>query len=789
MKRGISLIAVLMFMLAATTASIVIFKWIGSENFSSGARLKASEAYQASQSGLDAVQAWLSNKALDVGALIGQYYDSPSPIFIPDTVLGKICNSNIDCKQQNYKVYLIGIDTTKSPIRLKFMSVGRARDSSKISQTAIFSTDGLYRVFAQSKTPSTDCELDFSQAFFGGISGNTQAQWSSAIVNGDLNIGNEIKLKKRLIVTGNVSGDQAINSCEAGHGDSADIYIVGDVNTTRLNVCGNLYVGGVIGGNKISGNTWEISKDLYVAGGIKRIQQSDNQPKMEIGKSLTSCGDIIFSGTVDKFTVKGDVLMDTCSHLQPTQPINPKQKVSPKVEFSNPTLNGDVILGEGKFWSVGNITGNVSCNKLNIGNNGMYFPGYNNVINSGITCRINPNGNSNQDSIRFIKTTTNLPQQNNASNKPKGANELIEMSNKIDFTKNPPRVPDPLALPIDTKAEWTGLAKKLLDSANRTDVESGSYLPDACIYLLRDTTKYEKDQNYYCKSKFGGCGGNTASYLNSCYAQLKAKDCNSSTPKFLYRGSGEECYLPIEVKSITDVDTVNGNFIWIFKPKPSTLKLPATTDASKIFVYLPLGAGEWQANNKGNYFIFADANIDDASGNATIHGTVFLANGATIGKLPDTKLIFNEVLFKSLVEAGILASTDDPSQSRCRPNIVKVDDDIWISASNKLSVKLESKEISKESEPKEDPKLKPSILVMPRVVRLTPTNESCKNYLPKFYEYLPLNGATLLPSEVLILNSALNCNCTNLNAKGEYNCNFPSRSDVSPFHVIVGTNN
>jgi len=162
MKRGISLIAVLMFMLAATTASVVIFKWIGSENFASGARLKASEAYQASQSGLDAVQAWLSNKALDVGALISLYEGKKEPIYIPSGVLGQItCGEG--CKQ-NYKVYLIGIDTAGP--RLKFMSVGRARDSSKISQTAIFSAGGLYKVNAKSQKPKKDCDIDFEYAFF-----------------------------------------------------------------------------------------------------------------------------------------------------------------------------------------------------------------------------------------------------------------------------------------------------------------------------------------------------------------------------------------------------------------------------------------------------------------------------------------------------------------------------------------------------------------------------------------------------------------------------------------------
>ncbi|GBU24884.1 hypothetical protein R83H12_01519 [Fibrobacteria bacterium R8-3-H12] len=785
-KSGISLIAVLMFMLAATTASIVVFKWIGSENFSSGSRLKQSEAYQASESGLAAVQAWLVNRAPDVGALVNAYIDNGGKSIQMTDLLGKMSNS----RQQNYKVYLTGLDA-RAPMKLKFMSIGTGRNGSEVKQTAIFSVDGLYRVVVQPGTINEDCEVKFNQAFFGGIENNTQAKWSSAIVNGDLKIGNGITLNNKLIVTGNVSGDAAINSCDSNNVDTADVYIVGDVNTTRLNVCGSLYVGGIIGGNKISGDNWEIKKDLYVVGGIKKVQSNDNQPRIVAGGNLTSCGDIVFSGTIDKFDINGNMVMDTCAHLQPI----PKPKIAPTLSFINSaTFNSPVLLGKKKFWSIGAITGTTSCGNLNIGSEGMYCEIC--TIVDGVS------GCKKTDNVLF-KTKEISP--NNY--KPTSADELKGMSNKIDFTLNPPRVPDPLELPEDTKKEWTRLAKKLLDSANAKDVENVpvSELPEDCIYLLRNNGNYKKDKNYYCKSEFGGgnsCGSNIALRLNQCYTKLKLQDCpttGNAVPKYMYRGSDDlskECYLPMQVFVSSDVGEVDGNFIWIFKPKPSTLKLPQTTNTSKVFVYLPEGAGKWEADKQGNYFIFADKNIDSASGNATINGTVFLANGARIGKLPDSELKFNKDLFDALIKAGILAEKGGGVDEFGNPKGCKsyggANDDKWIPISSRLIATLENKQISTETEPLEASRISlgRSVLVMPRMVRITKDELPQKGDFSKYYSFMYLNGATEsdkpsnAPTCSPIGGTKGNFNQSGANAEGLYKCEFAS-DITSNFYVKV----
>ena len=79
-KRGVSLVTVLLFMLVATIAATATFKWLTSENRSSGARLLKQEAFQSAMAGIENARAWMTYNANDVGALIKQYQDSGKKI-------------------------------------------------------------------------------------------------------------------------------------------------------------------------------------------------------------------------------------------------------------------------------------------------------------------------------------------------------------------------------------------------------------------------------------------------------------------------------------------------------------------------------------------------------------------------------------------------------------------------------------------------------------------------------------------------------------------------------------
>ena len=65
-KAGVSLIAVLLFMLIATIAATATWKWISSEGRSSASRMLKREAYQSSIAGIENTRAWMTFHGNDV---------------------------------------------------------------------------------------------------------------------------------------------------------------------------------------------------------------------------------------------------------------------------------------------------------------------------------------------------------------------------------------------------------------------------------------------------------------------------------------------------------------------------------------------------------------------------------------------------------------------------------------------------------------------------------------------------------------------------------------------------
>ena len=135
-KAGVSLIAVLLFMLIATIAATATWKWITSEGFSSQSRMIKREAFQSAEAGIQATRAWMTYHANDVGALIREYQSTENknkPI--------KIDNQFAEFKKagQEYDVWLTGVNTENSTYKLKILSKGKARSGKGYhSEVAIF---------------------------------------------------------------------------------------------------------------------------------------------------------------------------------------------------------------------------------------------------------------------------------------------------------------------------------------------------------------------------------------------------------------------------------------------------------------------------------------------------------------------------------------------------------------------------------------------------------------------------------------------------------------------------
>ena len=123
-KHGVSLIAVLLFMMVATIAATAVYKWLGSEDRASAARLKQSEAYQASQTGINATRAWMSYNANETGMLVTQFLQTQEPVS-----LNRMLDS-LDLDTTAVKVRLAGVDVSGATLKLKIVSTGHGRDSS-----------------------------------------------------------------------------------------------------------------------------------------------------------------------------------------------------------------------------------------------------------------------------------------------------------------------------------------------------------------------------------------------------------------------------------------------------------------------------------------------------------------------------------------------------------------------------------------------------------------------------------------------------------------------------------
>lgn len=247
-KKGVSLIAVLLFMLVATIAATATFKWLNSEGRSSGDRLALSEARQSAVAGIETARSWMTYHGNETGALIKQYFkDGKKPILL-DSILAPMTHG-----QQTFSVMLVGADVSDATYKLKFASTGTARNGTTFSEEAIMKVTGLYRV----AIPSTKSTLDFNYALFSSsINYQGANKLASAVINGNWS-GNPPTTTGDFIVTGNASlSGSTLNiggtTCVAGNLQANnglktnDMYVKGTVSGTALSVTttGNVYLDG-----------------------------------------------------------------------------------------------------------------------------------------------------------------------------------------------------------------------------------------------------------------------------------------------------------------------------------------------------------------------------------------------------------------------------------------------------------------------------------------------------------------------------------------------------------------
>lgn len=274
-KAGVSLIAVLLFMLVATIAATATWKWITSEGKSSASRMLKREAYQSAVAGIENARAWMTYHGNDLGALIKQYFDNGNrPIKLNDQLTPWVQG------KQNYDVWLTGVNAGAAHnFKLKILSKGTSRNNSEHTEVAIFNVDGLY----QMTIPAMSIVLDFDKAFSGSVDGDAtnSPTLESALINGNFS-GNQPSVTRDLVVTGNVVL-QGTTTAVGG-----DLYVKGNASfnsNTQLGAPGKVaYVGGSI--TSCEGGYLSSRGDLLVEGDYPANCAVDADGNLTIGGTL-----------------------------------------------------------------------------------------------------------------------------------------------------------------------------------------------------------------------------------------------------------------------------------------------------------------------------------------------------------------------------------------------------------------------------------------------------------------------------------------------------------------------
>ena len=275
-KAGVSLVAVLLFMLIATIAATATWKWLTSEGRSSESRMLQREAYQSAQAGLENARAWMTFHGNDVGALVKQFVEDPNhlPINI-DNRLREIQRAG-----QNYHVWLTGVNTEKSTYKLKFLSSGESRRNTRHNEVAVFNVDGLYHVVVPKSEEILD--VDFRFNYFGG---STKAQGAtgatSLLINGNLDGSNPVYTQQDLIVTG------AVNMTGSSIGVDGTACVGGNFDGNNGVYGNNFYIGG-----NASHFTWPTSPEG------KSFFENPNAGSVS-SPALSLVGDVYIEGNLD----------------------------------------------------------------------------------------------------------------------------------------------------------------------------------------------------------------------------------------------------------------------------------------------------------------------------------------------------------------------------------------------------------------------------------------------------------------------------------------------------------
>lgn len=781
-KQGISLIAVLLFMLVATIASTATFKWLTSEGYSSASRLSVVEARQASRAGLEAARSWMMYHSNEVGAMIRQYYDNGKKPIKLNNVLGEMNSA-----KQSYTVWLTGVNTEQATSKLKITSVGTSNQKTKFSEVSILNVGGLYRV----KIPHEEHGLGFDQAFsgkFGNATGNNELE--SGIINGDFK-GNIPELGKNLMVTGSLT-------YEGSTKQGGDLFVKGDYSNQGTLVIGKpgvdsniVYIGGSMK-NCAGGSPMVIYGDLYVGGSIAAncklyvtgnmtingiLNRSNDGHGLNVGKNL------IFTDNAgwnqgESYDANGTANVNGTIISYPTMKVGINLLLPPSITIVNNAWdqNGSYNLDlSGSVWSYtsanmrlyqqntpkkyGAFADNITASELE--SDSRKSKRYFSFTAADIGDRIIGSWNKNNSILKNIGSSY--------------WERLARMDAYDQLIAENGEVPQPILL--NDSAAW------LNHLAN-----------SACKTAGYDVNKENRLSNDVVKA------------INDCYSHLQANN-----PSALYSG-----FLVVKVSNgqLNDVSTkLNGKIVLYFDSKPGDMRLPPTTNDAVVMLYLTKGASRFQLGgqqtDKHRYFVYSEGDIDYLLDKLDIQGSMIMANGSTFKDLNNGSLHYEATVLQGLSEAGIIkenpeytrranpAGLSGGSSGSSGSSEASEADVYFVGTAPQLSISLESQYKNDEINPEtlkanEYTTIAPSVMVLPRVLYMV---QDPIGYLGDYFNVLNLNGADEEKSA-----SKVNCipslpttsklyDGSSLISEGIYECKYESEYGDMPFWVVVSGKN
>ncbi|MCQ2054386.1 MAG: hypothetical protein MJY82_03745 [Fibrobacter sp.] len=797
-KKGVSLIAVLLFMLVATIAATATFKWLTSENMSSASRLQQAQARTAALAGIENARSWMTHNANETGAIIKQYMQTKTPVSL-NSVLPPMTQDG-----KRFSVKLVGVDASaaKSTYKVKIVATGESRNGTTYSEAAILKVTGLYKVLL----PKEKKSMDYSFSYFGGSTTFSGEQHSTA-----------------MLINGHWGTPSAMNPWTQGANPGQidnDFIVTGDawLSGNDISIGGTACVGGYFyPDNKLN------VKNVYVAGDAPSITKG-SQNARDNGFAANISGNAYFDGDVRtgqtaNFTVGGSMTVNGTFYAN--------------MEKSGVAIDKDLCLGNNA-----KIRFTPSANKKFIVGENTWIPKADAIegANEGNSFSYRTFGNT-EKSKTYIKSSFPCNGYYNIS----GNSLSYDPSNSSGLRP----CPDNLFIQSD---DFSGSTTGTTDFAAFTTKGSlyssyGSEKPESMV--CGDTVKTHCDAIWQI-GKGIGCEGEdrkvpdllqtgydefvkfvespkkpsclsgvdkispaNLTKMENCYNSLK--DDSEQAAAHLYNG-----FLVVDLKpdgnasSNVESYTLDGKYIFIYENyyNYEQVRFPSTTDNSVVFVYLRGGAKGYLMTGKGKYFVFTEKTVGGVN-KGTWEGSLYAsaANCASIRDMNgrDIQTKFDQNVVNALSSAGVICpasatecgGTDQPEEVPPEEGEEGYDaadvsyDADFIAVGTQLSIESETQ--YKNTEAYDDAiDIEPSAVVLPRVIYL---NRDAVGKLSDYYMVSSLNGAAIqgygsvnCPSGAPPTSGQM-FDGKNLMKEGIFVCNYVEGSDAkafkSKFYIVV----